>query len=194
MGPKFTPSDLPGIFLVELSVVRDGRGFFSESYRQSVYRDAGLPDFVQDNRVRSAPNTLRGLHAQWRRPQAKLIQVLAGEIFDVAVDIRQGSPTFLRWIGTRLRADEFRQLYVPTGFAHGYYVVGDGDAEVSYRCSDYYDPGGELCIRWDDPAIGIHWPTRDPLLSTRDRAAAAVMEQSTLLPLFSATERSRPPA
>lgn len=182
MSLTVVTTELPGVLLLDPAVARDERGFFTETYRLDVYRAAGMPEFVQDNRVRSAPNTLRGLHAQWRRPQAKLIQVLAGEIFDVVVDIRKDSPTFLRWVGTRLRAEQLRQLYVPVGFAHGYCVVGDAAAEISYRCSDYYDPQGELCIRWDDPDLGVDWPIAKPSLSPRDRAAKGVLEQSSLLP------------
>lgn len=189
MGLTLVPTALPGVFCIDLAVRRDGRGFFTESYRAELYRAAGIPDFVQDNLVRSTPNTLRGLHAQWRRPQAKLIQVLSGEIFDVAVDIRQGSPTYLQWVGTYLRAEDFRQLYIPTGFVHGYCVIGPADAEVSYRCSDYYDPDGELCVRWDDPAIGVEWPLQAPLISPRDRAAGGVLEQLSRLPMYDPERR-----
>ena len=109
------------------------------------------------------------MHWQWRRPQAKLLRVLAGAIFDVVVDVRRGSPTFARWLGTEMRADDFRWIYVPAGFAHGFVVLSDA-ADVEYKCSDVYDPGGEAGLPWNDPAVAIHWPVADPLLSARDRA------------------------
>jgi dTDP-4-dehydrorhamnose 3,5-epimerase len=143
---------------------------------------------VQDNHSRSAGHTLRGLHAQWRLPQGKLVRVLQGEIFDVAVDIRRGAPTFLRWVGMTLSADNFRQCYVPPGFAHGFYVTSEC-AEVEYKCTDYYDPAGELRILWNDPAIGIEWPAWDPVLSDKDRAGQRLADLTDKLPLFEEASR-----
>jgi dTDP-4-dehydrorhamnose 3,5-epimerase len=165
-----TPTRLPEVLIVEPVVHRDARGFFVETYRLDRYSAAGLPPFVQDNHSRSQKDTLRGLHWQGSpAPQAKLVRVLAGEIFDVAVDIRPDSPTFGRWVGTRLSADNFRQLFVPIGFAHGFCVLSE-TADVEYKCSEVYDPGAERGLAWDDPDVGIDWPTRTPILSARDRS------------------------
>jgi dTDP-4-dehydrorhamnose 3,5-epimerase len=159
---------LSGVRLLEPAVHRDDRGFFLESFRADRLAALGIgATFVQDNHSRSVARTLRGLHWQWRRPQAKLIRVIEGAIFDVAVDIRRGSPTFGRWIGVNLSADDFRQLYVPVGFAHGFCVLS-ATAQIEYKCSDYYDPAGEAGLPWDDPALGIEWPVQDPILSARD--------------------------
>ena len=125
--------------------------------------------FVQDNHSRSVRNTLRGLHWQYRRPQAKLVRVLRGEIYDVAVDIRRGSPTFGAWVGVHLSDDNIRQTFIPEGFAHGFCVLSE-TADVEYKCSDYYDPGGEGGLPWNDPAVGIAWPVSAPLLSAKDSA------------------------
>jgi dTDP-4-dehydrorhamnose 3,5-epimerase len=181
---KVLPTALPGVIVIEPDVFRDPRGFFLETFHEAKYRAAGIDGpFVQDNHSRSARHTLRGLHAQWRRPQGKLIRVLQGEIFDVAVDVRRGSPTFGRWTSVTLSASNFRQCYVPPGFAHGFYTVSDV-VEVEYKVSDYYDPEGELRILWNDPAIGIEWPAREPLLSDKDRAAQALAEVMDKLPVF----------
>jgi dTDP-4-dehydrorhamnose 3,5-epimerase len=162
-------TDLAGVVIVEPDVFRDERGFFLEVYHQDKYRAAGIDlGFVQVNHSRSARGTLRGLHWQWRRPQAKLVRVLAGEIFDVAVDIRRGSPTFGQWVATTLSADNFRQMFVPPGFAHGFYVTST-IADVEYQCSAPYDPGGEAGLPWNDPAVGIRWPPGQPTLSPRDQ-------------------------
>ena len=159
---------LPGVVILEPHVHRDNRGFFLEVYRADRLAALGIDvRFVQDNHSRSERGTLRGLHWQWRRPQAKLIRVVTGEIFDVAVDIRRGSPTFGRWVGVTLSAGNFRQMFVPEGFAHGFCVTSDL-ADVEYKCSDVYDPGGEAGLAWDDPAIGIEWPVIEPVLSERD--------------------------
>jgi dTDP-4-dehydrorhamnose 3,5-epimerase len=159
---------LPEIRVLEPVVHRDGRGFFLESFRVDQLAAHGIAEtFVQDNHSRSIAGTLRGLHWQWRHPQAKLIRVIAGAIFDVVVDIRRQSPNFGRWVGVNLSAEDFRQLYVPVGFAHGFCVLSE-TAEVEYKCSDYYDPGGEAGLPWNDPAIGIAWPLGAPILSRRD--------------------------
>lgn len=161
---------LPGVFIVEPVVHRDARGFFMETYQAEKYREAGIDvTFVQANQSRSGRGTLRGLHWQeGRHAQAKLVRAVAGEIFDVAGDLRLGSPTFGRWTGVHLSADNFRQLFVPVGFAHGFCVLSDG-AEIEYKCSDLYNPASEPGIAWNDPDIGIAWPVDGPpLLSARD--------------------------
>jgi dTDP-4-dehydrorhamnose 3,5-epimerase len=165
---RITPTTLPGVQVIEPDVYRDERGFFLEVYRAARFEAAGLPSaFVQDNHSRSVRGTIRGLHWQWRRPQAKLVRVIAGEIFDVAVDIRRGSPTFGRWVGVRLSGESLRQTFIPEGFAHGFCVLSDV-ADVEYKCTAEYDPGGESGFRWDDPAVGIEWPAHVGLLSAKD--------------------------
>jgi dTDP-4-dehydrorhamnose 3,5-epimerase len=166
-----TPTEaLPDVLIVDPTVHRDPRGFFVESYHAPRYRDAGIDvAFVQDNHSRSVRGTLRGLHWQvGPHPQAKLIRVLAGEVLDVAVDIREGSPTFGRWTAVTLSAENFRQLFVPVGFAHGFLVLS-ASADIEYKCSDVYDPAAERGLMWNDPEIGISWPIDDPILSARDR-------------------------
>ena len=166
---KFLPEAIPGVIVVEPDVHKDVRGFFLETYHAEKYRAGGIADvFVQDNQSRSAGGTVRGLHLQLKHPQGKLIRVIEGEIFDVAVDVRRGSPTFGRWVGVTLSAANFRQCYIPQGFAHGFAVVSEV-AEVEYKCTDVYDAGSEIGIAWDDPAIGIAWPVSNPVLSDRDQ-------------------------
>lgn len=165
---RFIDTSLPGVLLIEPQVFRDQRGYFLETYREDQLAEAGITDrFVQANQSRSMRDTLRGLHWQWKRPQAKLVRVVTGAIFDAVVDVRRGSPTFGKWCGVELNADNFQQLYVPVGFAHGFCVTSDV-ADVEYLCSDYYDPEGEAGLLWNDPAIGIVWPTSWPLLSEKD--------------------------
>ena len=167
---KVVATELDGVLIIEPRVFPDARGFFYESYRADRYAAAGVPArFVQDNHSCSAPGTLRGLHYQLRHAQGKLMRVLRGVIFDVAVDIRRGSPTFSRWVGVVLSADNKRQLYVPPGYAHGY-CVPDEAAEVEYKCTDFYAPEDEHGIVWNDSAIAIDWPLQHPLLSEKDRA------------------------
>ena len=166
-----TPTEtLPDVLIVDPTVHRDPRGFFVESYHAPRYRDAGIDAaFVQDNHSRSVRGTLRGLHWQVApHPQAKLIRVLAGEVLDVAVDIREDSPTFGRWAAVTLSAENFRQLFVPIGFAHGFLVLSPS-ADIEYKCSDVYDPAAERGLMWNDPEIGVTWPIDDPILSARDR-------------------------
>lgn len=164
------------MLLIEPKVHSDHRGFFLETYHQAKYRDGGVAvAFVQDNHSRSGRGILRGLHAQGRRPQGKLVRAVEGTIFDVAVDIRQGSPTFGRWTGAELSAESFRQLWVPVGFAHGFCVVSE-NAQVEYKCTDFYDREDEIAVRWDDPGIGIEWPIDDPVLSEKDAAAPTLAE------------------
>ena len=165
---RVIPTDLPGVLLIEPDVYRDARGFFLETYHAEKYRAHGIVGpFVQDNRSHSVRGTLRGLHLQVSHPQAKLVHVVEGEIYDVAVDVRRGSPTFGRFVGVTLSAQGFRQCYVPPGFAHGFSVMS-AVAEVEYKCTDLYDPAGEIGIAWDDPALAIPWPVKHPLLSDRD--------------------------
>jgi len=162
-------TSLPGVLIIEPRVFRDERGFFFETYHAERYRDAGLDvTFVQDNHSRSVRGTLRGLHWQVERPQGKLVRVLFGEIFDVAVDIRVDSPTFGDWVGVSLSADNFRQAWIPPGFAHGFCVTSEV-AEVEYKCTDFYDPPSERGLIWNDPEVSIDWPITDPILSARDQ-------------------------
>ncbi len=170
------PTALVGVLVLEPRVFGDDRGFFMESYnRRSFAQATGLDiDFVQDNHSRSRRGVLRGLHYQLRQPQGKLVRVTHGAVFDVAVDIRRGSPTFGRWVGVELSADNHRQLWVPPGLAHGFVVLSDS-ADFLYKTTDYYAPEHERSIAWDDPAIGIDWPLAAhgitaPLLSAKDRA------------------------
>jgi dTDP-4-dehydrorhamnose 3,5-epimerase len=168
---KVTPCELAGLLLIEPTVFGDSRGFFLESWSQERYRAAGLPlDFVQDNFSLSGRGTLRGLHFQNPRPQGKLVSVWQGEVWDVAVDLRRQSPTFRRWYGVALSAENKRQLYVPPGFAHGFVVVSES-ALFHYKCTAPYSPPDEQGFRWDDPAIGIQWPVSNPILSKRDAAS-----------------------
>jgi dTDP-4-dehydrorhamnose 3,5-epimerase len=173
---KFLPTAIPEVMLVEPDVFRDDRGFFLETYQTRKYATAGLPEsFVQDNHSFSTQGTLRGLHAQLRRPQGKLIRAILGEIFDVAVDIRPGSPTFGHWVSAVLSGENHHQLYVPPGFAHGFCVTSE-TAHVQYKCTELYDKEDEIAVLWDDPAIGISWPTAAPLLSPRDLGAPTLAE------------------
>lgn len=166
---RISPTELPEVLLVEPTVHRDERGYFLEAWHAERFADAGLSaTFVQDNHSRSRRATLRGLHAQIGKPQGKLVRVTCGEIFDVAVDIRVGSPTFGRSVGVRLSAENFRQLFVPEGFAHGFCVISE-TAEIQYKCTAFYAPETELTIAWNDPRLGIEWPIDEPLLSAKDR-------------------------
>jgi dTDP-4-dehydrorhamnose 3,5-epimerase len=181
---KFTPLEMPEVVLVEPDVHRDDRGFFLESYHRRKYAAGGIDaEFVQDNHSRSARGTLRGLHAQLEHPQGKLVRVVEGEVYDVAVDIRRGSPTFGRWVGQLLSAENVLQLWVPPGFAHGFCVTSEV-AEFEYKCTDFYHPEGEIAVAWNDPAIGIAWPIEQPQLAARDAAAAPLAEFSDRLPRF----------
>ena len=181
---QFLSTPLPGVIVIEPDVFHDPRGFFFETYHTTKYRDGGVPaTFVQDNHSRSTQGTLRGMHAQRLHPQGKLVRVILGAVFDVAVDIRRGSPTFLKWFGVTLSADNFRQCYVPPGFAHGFVVTSEV-AEFEYKCTDFYDPTDELRILWNDLAIGINWPIRQPVLSDKDRSARPIAELMEQLPLY----------
>ncbi len=167
---KVIATELDGVFIIEPQVFGDRRGFFLESFQKQRYAQAGIDaDFVQDNISFSVRHTLRGLHYQYPRGQAKLVQALRGEIFDVAVDIRRGSPTFGQWTGVTLSEQNCRQLYIPQGFAHGFCVLSE-TVLFMYKCSDYYAPEDEGGICWNDPQLGIHWPVETPILSDRDQA------------------------
>ncbi|MGA1865419.1 MAG: dTDP-4-dehydrorhamnose 3,5-epimerase [bacterium] len=169
---NFIPSEkLPGVIIIEPEIFEDSRGFFMEVYHHEKYRHAGIKEhFVQDNRAGSKKNTIRGLHYQIENAQGKLVLVLAGKIYDVAVDIRRNSPTFGKWLGMILSDENKTSLYIPPGFAHGYCVLSD-KAEVLYKCTDLYAPQYERCIRWDDPALAIEWPVKEPILSGKDKNA-----------------------
>jgi dTDP-4-dehydrorhamnose 3,5-epimerase len=181
---RFVPTALPEVIVVEPDVYRDDRGFFLESYHARKYAEAGIPArFVQDNQSRSVRGTIRGLHAQRRRPQGKLVQVLHGEIFDVVVDIRRGSPTLGQWTSIILSGDNFRQCYIPPDFAHGFCVTSEW-AHFEYKCTDFYDATDEIRLLWNDPAIGIDWPVREPLLSEKDRRAQTLAALMEVLPVY----------
>jgi dTDP-4-dehydrorhamnose 3,5-epimerase len=161
-------TSLPGVVVVKPRLFRDPRGFFTETYHAAKFAELGISvTFVQDNHSRSEKGTLRGLHYQWRHPQAKLCRVVSGEVFDVAVDIRNGSPTFGKWTGVTLSAEEMNQIFIPAGFAHGFAVLSE-TAEFLYKCSDFYDPSGEAGIAWNDPDLKIDWRIAEPLLSAKD--------------------------
>lgn len=175
---KFLPTALPEVIVVEPDVFKDERGFFLETWHQERYREGGLPEtFVQDNHSFSVQNVLRGLHAQLRHPQGKLVRAVVGEIFDVAVDIRPGSPTFGKWAGEVLSGDNFKQLWIPPGFAHGFCVLSE-TAHVLYKCTELYRREDEVSLLWNDPEIGIEWPVREPLLSPKDRQARRLQDLS----------------
>ena len=173
-----TPTAIPDVLLLEPKVFGDSRGFFFESFNQRVFdASAGAPvRFVQDNHSRSGRGVLRGLHFQTRHPQGKLVRVVAGGVFDVAADIRPDSPTFGRWVGVELTADNRRQLWIPPGLAHGFLVLTES-AEFLYKTTDYYAPEHERCIAWNDPGLGIEWPlAAAPVLSAKDAAGLSLAD------------------
>jgi dTDP-4-dehydrorhamnose 3,5-epimerase len=184
---KVIETALPGALVLEPQVFGDARGFFYESYNEAKYRDAGVDRrFVQSNVSRSARGVLRGLHYQWPNPQGKLVSVLEGEVYDVAVDIRQGSPTFGQSVGVMLTAENHRHFWVPEGFAHGFCVLSDF-ATFSYQCTALYDAKTDAGIRWNDAALGIDWPVSDPLLSDKDRITPFLHDVAPeRLPVFKA--------
>lgn len=179
---KVIETALPGVLILEPKSFGDQRGFFQETYHQQRYRDVGIDvSFVQDNQSRSGQGVLRGLHYQLEHSQGKLVRVSRGRVFDVAVDIRRGSPSFGRWVGVTLDDTSLQQFYIPPGFAHGFCVLSD-EADFVYKCTDYYYPDAEHGIAWDDPAIAIEWPLSgmDVVLSERDRNNPILAEQSKL--------------
>ena len=179
---QITPTEIPDVWVIEPEQHGDDRGYFMETFRASHFRARGLElEFVQDNQSRSTQGTLRGLHYQHAFPQGKLVRVLAGEVFDVAVDLRESSPTFGKWVGEHLTVENHKQLWVPPGFAHGFYVVSES-ADLSYKCTEYYHPEDDFSLRWNDSGLAIQWPllAPKPLLSVKDLAAKSLEE----MPLF----------
>jgi dTDP-4-dehydrorhamnose 3,5-epimerase len=178
---KIIETSLPGVLIFEPHVFGDSRGFFVETYREQVFAEAGLNlTFVQDNQSRSRRGVLRGLHYQLQQSQGKLVRAASGRVFDVAVDVRRGSPTFGQWVGAVLDDVSHRQMYIPTGFAHGFVVLSEV-ADFVYKCTDYYHPQSETGIRWDDPAIGIAWPSEileAVTLSDKDLQLPLLREQT----------------
>ena len=174
---KISHSTLKGCVIIEPTVFGDERGFFLETFQAVRYeQEAGIDlPFVQDNHSRSARGVLRGLHFQKTKPQGKLVRVVRGEVYDVAVDIREGSATFGEWEGVTLSEDNKKQFWVPPGFAHGFVVLSD-TADFEYKCTDYYDPSDEGCILWSDPDLDIPWPIANPVLSTKDESAKRLVD------------------
>jgi len=175
---RFTPTTISDVITIEPKVFADERGFFLESYQKQHFSEAGIPfDFVQDNHSKSQQGVLRGLHYQIQQPQGKLVRVISGEIFDVAVDIRKSSPTFGKWVGEYLSAENKKMLWIPVGFAHGFFVTSP-TAEVLYKATDYYAPAWERSIIWNDPTINIKWPLQGiaPIISSKDKAGMFLAE------------------
>lgn len=175
---EFIPLKIPEVILIRPKIFRDNRGFFLESWQKKRFSEAGLDlTFVQDNHSRSAKNVLRGIHYQIQQPQGKLIRVIVGEVFDVAVDLRKSSPTFGKWVSAVLSADNFNMLWIPPGFGHGFIVTSDF-AEFVYKATDYYAPSYERSIVWNDPEIAIDWPLNgaEPILSEKDRSGSLLKD------------------
>ena len=185
---KIIKTEIPDVLVIEPKVFGDDRGFFYESFNEKTWREATGIDahFVQDNHSRSAKGVLRGLHYQLPpAAQGKLVRCVVGEVFDVAVDIRRGSPTFGRWVGTVLSDENRRQLFIPEGFAHGFCVFSDR-ADVVYKCSDFYYPEDDHGIQWSDPQINIDWPVRNPILSPKDAELPLLADAAATLPSYTA--------
>ena len=181
---KISQTSLPGVLLIEPKVFGDDRGFFFETYHAQRYAQGGMPaQLVQDNYSRSIKDTVRGLHFQEPHAQGKLVQVFQGAVFDVAVDVRSGSPTFKRWFGIELSSENKYQLWIPPGFAHGFCVISES-ADFCYKCTDFYFADAERCIAWDDPELGIGWPVARPILSKKD-ASAPRLSAAPILPRYS---------
>ena len=181
---KITPTAIPDVLLIEPDVFGDNRGFFMETWHQKKYAEQGLDvGFVQDCHSRSSKGVLRGLHYQLEQPQGKLVRVVTGKVFDVAVDIRKGSPTFGRWVGAELSEDNQHQFYIPPGFAHGFCVLSNS-ADFLYKCTDFYAPQYEYGILWNDPDIGIDWPGRDFKISDKDAKNGMLKEMCDQLPVY----------
>lgn len=183
---KIEKTNLDGVLHIKPKVFGDARGFFLETYNKERYMAAGFPDveFVQDNHSRSSKGVLRGLHFQLKNPQGKLVQVATGSVFDVAVDIRVGSPTFGQWYGCILSEENHHQLWVPPKFAHGFCVLSK-TADFVYKCTDYYHPEGEGGLLWNDPGIGVKWPLDEPLMSEKDKLCQSLADiKKSLLPSF----------
>lgn len=181
---KVTPTAIPEVLLIEPDVFGDNRGFFMESWHKQKFTEQGLTvDFVQDNHSRSTKGVLRGLHYQLRQPQGKLVRVVTGCVFDVAVDIRRGSPTFGQWVGAELSENNHHQLYIPPGFAHGFCVMS-GVTDFLYKCTAGYNPQDEHGIMWNDPAIGIRWPGDNFVISEKDAANGLLENMTEVLPVY----------
>ena len=179
---QIIPTKIPDVWVIEPDPLGDDRGFFMETFRESHFRERGVGlGFLQDNQSRSGQGTLRGLHYQHKFPQGKLVRVLTGEVYDVAVDLRKSSATFGQWVGEYLNSETHKQLWVPPGFAHGFYVLSEF-ADLSYKCTEYYHPEDEFSLRWDDEDIAIQWPLLDdrPLMSAKDLAAKSFKD----IPVF----------
>jgi len=179
---KVTPTAIPEVLIIEPKVFGDARGFFFESFNQKDFNEATDTNFqfVQDNHSRSSKGVLRGLHYQIQQPQGKLVRVVRGAVFDVAVDIRKSSPTFAQWVGVELSEDNHRQMWVPPGLAHGFVVLSES-ADFLYKTTDYYAPAHERCIAWNDPDIGIEWPlSAEPSLSAKDQQGLSLREAEAL--------------
>jgi len=177
----FTPTNIPDVLKIEPTIHGDARGYFMETWRENVFAEHGIPPFVQDNQSGSTKGVLRGLHYQVRQPQGKVVRVLAGEIFDVAVDLRKSSPTFGQWAGETLSAENHAMLWVPPGFAHGFLVLTE-TAEIAYRCTDYYASEHERTLAWNDPDLAITWPLESecsPVLSAKDVEGKTLKETET---------------
>ena len=172
---QFKQTDHPQVLIIEPQIFRDERGFFMETYRSKFFSNGGIPfEFVQENHSSSKKGVLRGLHYQLGRPQGKLVRVVSGEVFDVAVDLRRSSPRFGAWVAARLSAKNHLQMWIPPGFAHGFYVLSQS-ADLLYKTTDYYFPEGDRCIRWDDPSLAVDWPVPPgsrPVLSPKDESGA----------------------
>jgi dTDP-4-dehydrorhamnose 3,5-epimerase len=175
-------TSIPEVIVFVPPVFSDSRGYFLETYQQQKYKAAGIPKpFVQDNQSYSTKNVLRGLHFQLRHPQGKLVRVIHGTVFDVAIDMRKNSPTFGKWHGEILSAENKRQMYVPENFAHGFCVLSDS-AEFVYKCTDFYVPGDEVGLIWNDPQVGVKWPIEQPILSEKDAVLPSWADVLDLLP------------
>ena len=185
MSIKFTKTDLPDVLLIDPEVFKDSRGFFMETFHQKKYAEAGINQtFIQDNYSHSTRGTLRGLHYQLKNPQGKLVYVITGEIYDIAVDIRRGSPGFGKWVGQYLSDKNRRQIFVPEGFAHGFCVISE-TADVLYKTTDLYNPDDEYGVLWSDPTIGIKWPVEMPVVSDKDKQFPGLKEvPETDLPIY----------
>jgi dTDP-4-dehydrorhamnose 3,5-epimerase len=181
---KFIKTHLPGVMVIEPTVHLDERGFFLESYHQKKYQEAGISEvFVQDNHSRSHRGVLRGLHLQKNYPQGKLVRVIEGEVFDVCVDVRVGSPTFGEWFGLNLSAENFKQLYIPPQFAHGFCVLSE-TVQFEYKCTEFYHPEDEMGILWNDSDIGIKWPIKEAVLSRKDQGNLSLNKLINQLPCY----------
>ena len=179
---KIHQTSLKDVFIIEPTVFSDNRGHFLETFNTNKYRQTGIAaNFIQDNQSVSKKGVLRGLHGQMPRSQAKLVRVVKGQVFDVAVDARRKSPNFGKWVSTELSEDNYRQLFIPKGFLHGFCVLSD-TAVFEYKCDEYYYPEDEITVRWDDPQIGVNWPIKEPILSDKDATAPLLGEILDKLP------------